>query len=165
MPRMKKPKMISYATDDVIGSHLVEEYAMRYLPKETMAINTLLNSDIDVLHLIKKGISKKALNATIQMMGISLDEMAEILHVSERTLRRFNDDTKLNTEQSERIMELTKLYYHAEEVLGSLDNVKVWMNTPILALGQQCPKYFLDTSLGIGMLNDILGRIEHGIYS
>jgi uncharacterized protein (DUF2384 family) len=57
------------------------------------------------------------------------------------------------------------LYQFGIEVLGSLDNFKIWINSPILALGQQKPKEFLDTSLGITMLKNILGRIQYGVYS
>jgi putative toxin-antitoxin system antitoxin component (TIGR02293 family) len=101
----------------------------------------------------------------MQMMDFSLDEMSTILHVSERTLRRYDDKSNLNIEQSERIIELNNLYQFGIEVLGSLDNFKIWINSPILALGQKKPKEFLDTSLGINMLKNILGRIQYGVFS
>jgi len=39
------------------------------------------------------------------------------------------------------------------------------MNTVLLPFGNKKPKEFLDTSLGIRMILDELGRIEHGILA
>jgi putative toxin-antitoxin system antitoxin component (TIGR02293 family) len=144
---------------------LVEEAAIAYQMPLKVGYISNAHSEIDILNLIKKGVPKKALDKTMQMMDFSLDEMSTILHVSERTLRRYDDKSNLNIEQSERIIELNKLYQFGIEVLGSLDNFKIWINSPILALGQQKPKEFLDTSLGITMLKNILGRIQYGVFS
>ena len=144
---------------------LVDEAAIAYQMPLKVGYISNAHSEIDILNLIKKGVPKKALDKTMQMMDFSLDEMSTILHVSERTLRRYDDKSNLNIEQSERIIELNKLYQFGIEVLGSLDNFKIWINSPILALGQQKPKEFLDTSLGITMLKNILGRIQYGVFS
>jgi uncharacterized protein (DUF2384 family) len=39
------------------------------------------------------------------------------------------------------------------------------MDTVLLPFGNKKPKQFLDTSLGIAMIMDELGRIEHGIFA
>jgi putative toxin-antitoxin system antitoxin component (TIGR02293 family) len=161
---MKNSKSKVYKIKEDTAS-LVEEAAIAYQMPLKVGYISNAHSEIDILNLIKKGVPKKALDKTMQMMDFSLDEMSTILHVSERTLRRYDDKSNLNIEQSERIIELNNLYQFGIEVLGSLDNFKIWINSPILALGQQKPKEFLDTSLGITMLKNILGRIQYGVYS
>ena len=101
----------------------------------------------------------------IKTTDISASEIASILHTSERTLRRYTTETLLNPEQSERIIELARLFSRGSEVFGSLDNFKTWMNSTIVALGNIKPKELLDTSLGIEILQEELGRIEHGIFA
>jgi putative toxin-antitoxin system antitoxin component (TIGR02293 family) len=91
--------------------------------------------------------------------------MAVILHTTDRTLRRYTDSTTLNTEQSERIIELAKLYTFGSDVFDGLENFKEWINQPLTALNSSSPKSYLDTSLGIKLLMQLLNRIEHGIYS
>ena len=161
---MKNSKSRSYKVKDT-ETNLVQEASLAYSTPQRIGYVSNTNSEIDTLRLIKKGIPKKALDRTMQMMGFSLEEMSSILHISERTLRRYDDKSRLNVEQSERIIELNSLYHFGIEVLSTLDNFKIWINSPILALGQQKPKDFLDTSLGINMLKNILGRIQHGVYS
>ena len=119
----------------------------------------------DFIHCIRAGVPKKALDNLVEVTGIGNSEMAGIVRTSERTLRRYSANQKLNAEQSERVIELAKVYSRGEEVFGSLDAFREWMNGAVFALGNKKPKELLDTSLGIEMLMDELGRIEHGIFA
>ena len=101
----------------------------------------------------------------MKFTGITIDEITGIIRTSDRTLRRYTPQQKLNAEQTERLIEIAKLYSRGEEVLGNLDGFKEWMSSSVLALGNKKPKSFLDTSLGIEMLMDELGRIEHGVFA
>jgi putative toxin-antitoxin system antitoxin component (TIGR02293 family) len=119
----------------------------------------------DFIQCIREGVPKVALDNLVVATGISTLEMAEIVRTSDRTLRRYSPKQKLNAEQSERVIELAKIYSRGEEVFGTLDAFKEWMNSTVMALGNKRPKEFLDTSMGIEMLMDELGRIEHGIFA
>jgi putative toxin-antitoxin system antitoxin component (TIGR02293 family) len=121
--------------------------------------------DLDLISLIRVGISKKSLDHLIAQIGYSISDIASVLHVSDRNLRRYEPQEKLNAEQSERLVEMAKLYAKGEDVFGSIDTFNEWMNSEILALGNQTPKSFLDTSLGIQLLMKELSRIEHGVFA
>jgi len=114
---------------------------------------------------IREGVPKQALDNLINITGITTNEISGIIRTSDRTLRRYTPKQKLNAEQSERVIELAKLYSRGEEVFDSLDAFKEWMDNRIMALGNKKPKEFLDTSLGIEMLMNELGRIEQGIFA
>ena len=119
----------------------------------------------DFIYCIRAGVPKRALDKLVKITGIANSEMAGIVRTSERTLRRYSAHQKLNAEQSERVIELAKVYSRGEEVFGSLDAFREWMNGSVLALGNKKPKELLDTSMGIEMIMDELGRIEHGIFA
>jgi putative toxin-antitoxin system antitoxin component (TIGR02293 family) len=119
----------------------------------------------DFIDCIREGVPKHALDNLLSVTGITVNEITNIIRTSDRTLRRYTSKQKLNAEQSERVIELAKLYSRGEEVFGSLDAFKEWMNSTVMALGNKKPKDFLDTSLGIEMLMDELGRIEQGIFA
>ena len=101
----------------------------------------------------------------MDIADISLNEMASIVHTSDRTLRRYTSQQNLSQEQSERVVEMARLYSRGEEVFGTLDKFRQWKDATLLPFGNKKPKAFLDTSLGIGMIMDELGRIEHGILA
>ncbi len=162
----------TYNAEDSESKNIVKEAAVSYNKRPGMFVQHFsgsfpfksISNKHDYITVIKKGIEKRSLDRLMELTDISTDEMAQILHTTDRTLRRYNDNTLLNSEQSERIVELTRLYSYGEEVFGSLNAFKEWMNDPVLSLGNKKPKEFLDTSLGIEILMEELGRIEHGIF-
>ena len=124
-----------------------------------------VKNESDFIDVIRNGIPKKAIDNLVEKTGIPVNEMAILMRLSDRTLRRYNPQTLLNPEQSERVVELSRLYSRGEDVFGNLDNFKEWMNSTVMALGNIKPKTLLDTSLGIDILMNELGRIEHGIFA
>lgn len=156
-------------------SAVVEEAGEAYqsLPMDTVAMMGMqrnaqfksVTSDNDFIDLIREGVPKEAMNNLMNKTGITTMEMASITHTSDRTLRRYENKDKLPQEQSERVIELARLYSKGSEVFGSLEYFKEWMNATLIPLGSKKPKEFLDTSLGIDLLMKELGRIEHGIFA
>lgn len=136
-----------------------------YLGGKAKAGSAPVTDEYQFIELIRKGVARKSLDHLMQATGITPVEMAAIMHTSDRTLRRYTPATLLNAEQSERVIELARLYSRGEEVFGSLEAFKTWMESAVLALGNQKPKAFLDTSLGIELLMDELGKIEHGVFA
>ncbi|WP_345084048.1 type II RES/Xre toxin-antitoxin system antitoxin [Nemorincola caseinilytica] len=124
-----------------------------------------VKSESDLINLIRTGIPRQAMDNLMVVADLSLNEMAAIVHTSDRTLRRYTPDQKLSQEQSERMIEMAKLYSRGEEVLGSLGEFRQWMDTELHTFGNKRPKEFLDTSLGITMIMEELGRIQHGIFA
>ncbi|HEY0246162.1 MAG TPA: antitoxin Xre/MbcA/ParS toxin-binding domain-containing protein [Mucilaginibacter sp.] len=124
-----------------------------------------LISDFDILNSSRNGLPKHSLMALAKKISLTLQEFANIMHISERTLQRYDDDTIIKTEYTEKAIELARLYTRGEEVFGSLDKFKTWMKTPLHVFKGDCPVSLLDTSIGFDMIFKELGRIEHGIFA
>lgn len=124
-----------------------------------------IENDADFIYCIREGVPKQALDNIVNVAGFTISEITAIIRTSDRTLRRYTSKQKLNAEQSERVIELAKLYSRGEDVFGSIDAFKEWVDSRVIALGNKKPKEFMDTSIGIEMLMDELGRIEHGIFA
>ena len=152
----------------IYGSRSEKNYVKRslvFMGMDAVAPFNTVENVSDFIQCIREGVPKKALDNLIHITGISSIEMSGIMRTSERTLRRYSSKQKLNAEQSERVIELAKIYSRGEEVFDTLDAFKEWMNDSVMALGNKKPKEFLDTSMGIEMLMDELGRIEQGIFA
>ena len=67
--------------------------------------------------------------------------------------------------QSEKAVNIARLYSLGEKVFGSKEEFNKWMNGRVPSLGKQRPKEYLDTTSGINLLMDELGRMQHGVYS
>jgi len=122
-------------------------------------------SDYEMLTITRTGLPKKGLMALAKKISLTLQEFADIMHISERTLQRYEDDTIIKTEYTEKAIELARLYTRGEEVFGSLDKFKTWMKTPLHIFKGETPVSLLDTSIGFDMIFKELGRIEYGIFA
>lgn len=129
--------------------------------------NALLTpkSTFSLISLIKSGVSRQSLDDLIAATGLSLSELADCMHMTERTLRNYTPQTRLGPEQSERAIEIANLYEKGTETFGSLQAFKKYMDSEVMALGGKKPKAFLDTSVGIEFLKDELGRIQYGVFA
>lgn len=137
-----------------------------YTPLVAMMGNQYANpSDFDLLQLARKGITKKALLALAKKISLTIEEIATVLHISERTLQRYTPTTLVKTEYADKAIELARLYERGIEVLGSERAFNSWIKSPNYALGGEIPFNLLDTRIGFTMVLDILGRIEHGVFS
>lgn len=122
-------------------------------------------TDFDLLKLARKGVSKKSLLALAKQISFTIEEIAAVLHISERTLQRYTPSTLVKTEYADRAIELARLYERGIEVLGSTDAFNTWMRTPNRALNNEKPLNLLDTSIGFDLILQVLGRLEYGVFS
>jgi putative toxin-antitoxin system antitoxin component (TIGR02293 family) len=130
-----------------------------------LKLNSNIVSDFDILELTRRGIPKKAMLSLVSKISLTLHEFSNIMHISERTFQRFQDDSLIKTEYAEKAVELARLYARGEEVFGSLDKFKRWMKTPSYVFKDQTPFDLLDSSIGFDLVLKEIGRIEYGIFS
>ncbi len=133
---------------------------LRYLD-----IDTPLQNIYDFIELSRHGITKKTLLHLAKTIDFDIKELAMVLHISERTIQRYELNKVLNIETSSKAIQLAKLYAKGENVFGDLDRFKKWMEYPSVALASKRPKDLLDTTFGFQLLNEELIRIEHGIFA
>jgi putative toxin-antitoxin system antitoxin component (TIGR02293 family) len=53
----------------------------------------------------------------------------------------------------------------AVEVLESEENARQWLTSPQFGLGGEVPLEYAGTEVGAREVEDLLGRIEYGVYS
>ena len=164
--KMSSPKSGKSALKESSAPYSTVTKTIQYLGGHSSVLGGIrIDEENDFITLIKKGLPRKALDQLMLFTGLTGIEISRIMHTSDRTLRRYKPSTLLNPEQSERVIEIARLYSRGDDVLGSVENFKTWMDSSIPSLGNRIPKEFLDTSMGIEMLMDTLGRIEHGVFA
>ena len=60
---------------------------------------------------------------------------------------------------------LEKIVAFAEQVLGNNKLAYQWLRTPQVGLGNRIPLELLRTESGLREVEDLLGRIEYGVFS
>ncbi|MEM9830811.1 MAG: antitoxin Xre/MbcA/ParS toxin-binding domain-containing protein [Bacteroidota bacterium] len=128
-------------------------------------LETSKKQSVDWIKLAREGVSKQFMQEVQTRMQLSQKELADLLHLTPRTIQRMKNNDLLSASASGQLLELARLYRRALEVLGSETIANQWLRTPVTALGSEQPISLLDTPVGIQWVMTILGRIEHGVYS
>ena len=125
------------------------------------------HSPYDMLDIIQGGIGARAIGVLEKNLDIKPIQMARILGVSTKTLERYKADPrkKLNPAVSERIVRIAALKERALEVFDEDAKANGWLRSPSIALGWRAPIDIMPFNLGIDLVMNELGRIEHGIVS
>jgi putative toxin-antitoxin system antitoxin component (TIGR02293 family) len=119
----------------------------------------------EILELVRTGLPYQALESIRERLNLSLQEAAILLHVPLRTLARRRHDRKLDAGESDRLYRLARIAAQAVAVLGTEEKAATWLRRPNRALNGEVPLGLLDTDLGSRQVEDVLGRIAHGVVS
>lgn len=118
------------------------------------------------IQIIRQGLPFTSLEVFQQKTGLSKSELAAILQVSARTLQRYEAGQNLAPLISEKLLALNDLYQLAAQALGgNAKNTTAWLRSKNKALGGLQPLSLLDTYQGLQEVQNILGRLEWGVYS
>ncbi len=128
------------------------------------AIGQPIHNDIDLIEITRKGLPKSVVQTISNILSISMEKMSQLIHVSYRTIQRKSDKDLLNVYSTEQILEIAEVISRGIEVLGTIEAFSIWLRKEIRALNYKAPLDFLDTTFGVKLIRDILGRIEHGVY-
>jgi putative toxin-antitoxin system antitoxin component (TIGR02293 family) len=113
---------------------------------------------------VRRGLPYASLDAAAKRLGLDADEIAKLIGVPARTLARRKAAGRLRPEESDRLYRVIRIAALTEETLGSPDKAKRWLRAPNRALGHEPPLSLLDTDLGARHVEDVLGRIAHGLH-
>ena len=114
---------------------------------------------------IKQGLPFRSLESVRERLRLSVPEAATVLHMPIRTMARRRHTRKLDPVESDRLYRIARVAAEAVSVFGAEDIATTWLQRPNRALNGELPIRLLDTDVGARQVEDVLGRIEHGIVS
>jgi len=98
-------------------------------------------------------------------LKVPMEKLVPRLGMSKATLHRRKAAGRLDPAESDRVVRYARLMGKAVEVLESADNARQWLTSPQFGLGGAVPLDYADTEVGAREVEDLLGRIEYGVYS
>lgn len=119
-----------------------------------------------ILEQAREGVTAQRVDQLAQLLAIPLKEMAGLLQIAERTLHRFRREGHLDEQASERLLLLENLTAHGLLVFDNrADAFANWLRYPLAELQGQAPIQLLTTISGFNLVDDVLTRIEYGVYA
>lgn len=171
--QLKKIKKNGYVweAEEVKGVH---EAALKYevslsIPKrkkpELKVLGFKSGDVMEQVEELKKGLPSRIVDQLVKDLEVSRKELARIAGVAERTLIRKVQEGRLSANQSERMARIARLLIMAVDVFGSKEHALRWLKASRSQLKGKTPLDFADTELGCQEIVNLLGRIEHGVFS
>lgn len=129
-------------------------------------LKTRVESPYDFIHIANRGLNARVIKNFRIYFDLPLDTTAHMLNVSEPSIYRWiKANKKLDRNLSVKLFEISDLFLLGAEIFGSKASFFKWLNLPNTALGGMQPQELIDIPEGVSKIKDILGRMEHGIYS
>ena len=154
-PRAKSaPKR--FAWDGIVATHIhgprtKSDAALRELPA--------------VIGAVQAGLPFGEVEALRAGLALPLDKLAPKLGFSKATLHRRKVEGRLTPAESDRVMRYARLLGRSVEIMGNEEAGREWLNRPAYGLGGAIPLDYAGTEAGAREVDNLLGRIEHGVYS
>ena len=116
--------------------------------------------------VISQGVPVRAAEVFKDSMEVSDSLLAELLGISEKTLSRAKKaNASLDAVASDRLFRVARIAALARKSLESDKAALAWLKRPQAGLGGQTPVSLLTTSAGCVEVEQLLLRIEYGVYS
>lgn len=129
------------------------------------SVDLAQSSDLGWVRAIEVGLPTEALEAVLDQGVLSWEDVQELVIPRRTFSHRKERSGRLSPEESDRLVLVLRTLAQAEEVFGAEEKARRWLRKPNRALGGSIPFRLLKTSNGARLVDEILGRIAHGVFS
>jgi len=113
----------------------------------------------------RQGLAGSEAGRVAGLLGVADKEMARLLNQSVATFHRQAKAGRLDAATSERLLLLSRLAGHGTSVFQDQGKFTRWLRRPLRALADRSPLDLMDSPTGVQLVEDLLGRIEYGVFS
>ena len=119
----------------------------------------------DLIRQIQKGLRFTELETLRHSLDMPFEQLAAKLSISRSTLQRRKHAGRLSPDESDKVLRFARLLGHATAVFGDVDKARAWLKHPQYGLGGAVPLDYAETEIGAREVDNLLGRIDYGVYS
>jgi putative toxin-antitoxin system antitoxin component (TIGR02293 family) len=132
-----------------------------------LGIRTKVTRDLDFAETIETGFPQISLERVKSALDLNDIQVSSTLGISQKTMGRIRKDParRLPPSLSDRLYRIARLIALAIEVLEDGEEARKWLRRPQIGLNNKIPLELMNTEAGAREVEDLLGRIEHGVLS
>ncbi len=134
-------------------------------PQAADLLKVLQTPAPQLVERVRRGLPFAELEALREPLGMSLQELAAYVGIPSRTLVRRRQAGRLDPAESERVLRIERLLALATEMLRDVARARDWLKSPKTALAGQRPLDYADTEVGAREVEQLIGRLRHGVFS
>ncbi|HHC7382112.1 TPA: antitoxin Xre/MbcA/ParS toxin-binding domain-containing protein [Vibrio parahaemolyticus] len=115
---------------------------------------------------VHKGFEPKVYRNIVERVKLSQNEFQNVTLIPVSTIkRRLKNDERFNTQESDAIYRLAMLLKLATELFDNEERALEWMKENVYGLGGKRPLDMVSTTVDFEIVKDLIGRLEHGVFS
>jgi len=115
---------------------------------------------------VQVGFPVKAFISLTKTMELSNKQLAELVQISSRTLNRRLKEGILKADESERLLRFSRIFTMAKNLFeGDSSSAQNWLRNSNRALGGESPLEASKTEEGSREVENLINRLEHGVFS
>jgi putative toxin-antitoxin system antitoxin component (TIGR02293 family) len=120
----------------------------------------------ELLEKVQAGFSYETFERFQRNSDLQLEELARLVQIKTRTLARRREQGRLTAEESDRLVRASRVVGKALALFeGDFDAARTWLSTPVPALANRTPKDVATTEVGAREVENLIGRLEDGVFS
>ena len=119
----------------------------------------------ELIRKIQKGLRFTELETLQNSIDLPFEQLAAKLSISRSTLQRRKAAGRLSPDESDKVIRFSRLLEHAARVFGDIEKGRAWLKYPQYGLGGAVPLDYARTEIGAREVDNLLGRIDYGVYS
>ena len=113
---------------------------------------------------IREGLAYRSWDRFIENSGLTKEEANLLVNVASRTLARRKAEGRFHPDESDRLVRAARVFARAVDLFGgNVLSARGWLSRPQPALGGATPLDYAASELGAREVENVIGRLEHGI--
>jgi len=144
-----------------------------YIPDGTSHDNALWRfaglppRGLELTRMLEAGLPVAVIDDIRHWSAMSRAEIMKVTGINERNIaRRKSAGKSLSPDESERIARFVRVMDAAVQLFGgNKEDATQWLSRPVKGLGNIAPITLLATESGALDVLDLIGRLEHGVFS
>lgn len=161
-PKTKKQRVSEAAVDYAATAPTTRSGQHEYL--SLLGLRSFDTASL--LKRLEEGLSYAAFERLKRRLKVSSQELAAAALITKRTLARRKKAGRMHLDESDRLVRLARVFSRAIELYeGDSEGAQGWMMRPNRAFGGVRPFEMAKTDVGAREVENLIGRIEHGVIS
>ena len=119
----------------------------------------------ELIRQIQKGLRFSELETLQNSLHMPFEQLAAKLAISRSTLQRRKAAGRLSPDESDKVIRYSRLVRQAADLFGDIQKARAWLKHPQYGLGGAVPLDYAETEVGAREVDNLLGRIDYGVYS
>ena len=146
------------------------------VPKEKVGINNRIRlarklgiavDDVKkTVRQVRAGFPFKTLAEFQKTTDLPWTQVSRCLAIPQRTLTRRQSQGRLRADESDRVLRMSIIFDMAIDLFeGDMAEARKWLLSPQPGLGGEIPLEFASTEVGAREVENLMGRLEHGVFA